>query len=177
VLIAALGDTDADVAREAAASLGTLGSSTAADALLKVLENRDGYFHGVVRVAAIHSLGRLRDPGSVMALLNAIKDPIAEASAEAIRALSSLDDPRTLPALLEVVRNEHGFFLPTTRRAAVLGLAQIGGKQAAFELRFIADNQWEDAAIRATAIEAIRQDSILRASGRSGPEAKPLTVV
>jgi len=68
-----------------------------------------------------------------------------------------LPDPRGLPALLEVVRNEHGFFLGTARRSAILGLAQIGGEQATCELRFVAANQWEDAVIRAAAIEAIRE--------------------
>lgn len=158
-LIAALRDADADVAREAAASLGLLRSAAAVESLIAVLNNCDGYFHSVVRVAAAHSLGQLRDRSAVMPLLNAIRDPIAEASAEAIRALASFPDPRSLPAFLEVVRNEHGFFLTTTRRAAIQGLAQMGGKQAVCELRFVAENQWEDAAVRAAAIEATREGS------------------
>jgi len=154
-LIAALRDTDADVAREAAASLGLLRNATAVEPLIAVLDNLDGYFHSVVRAAAIHSLAQLRDLRAVPPLLIAIRDPIAEASAEAIRALASLPDPRSLPALLEVVRNEHGFYLGTARRAAILGLAHIGGEQAVCELRFVAGNQWEDAVIRAAAMEAI----------------------
>jgi len=153
-LIAALRDADADVGREAATSLGVLGNATAVEPLIAVVNNRDGYFHSVVRVAAIHSLGQLRDLRAVEPLLKAIKDPMAEASAEAIDALASLSDPRSLPALLEVVRNEHGFFLNTTRRAAILGLAKIGGEQAACEVGFVAANQWEDAGVRAAAIEA-----------------------
>lgn len=158
-LIAALNDADADVAREAATSLGLLGSATAVDPLIAVLADRNDYFHSVVRIAAMHSLGSLRDQRAVVPLLNAVRDPIAEASAEAIRALASLNDPRALPALLEVVRNEQGFFLATTRRAAIMGLAQIGGEQAACELRFVAANQWEDAVVRAAAIEATRDGS------------------
>jgi HEAT repeat protein len=156
-LITALSDVDADVAREAAVSLGLLRNGAAVEPLLAVLNNRDGYFHCVVRIAATRSLGQLRDLRAVEPLLDAIKDPIAEASAEAIRALASLPDPRSLPAFLEVVRNGHGFFLATTRFAAILGLAQIGGEQADCELRFVAANQWEDAVIRAAAIEAIRE--------------------
>jgi HEAT repeat protein len=155
-LIATLEDDDADVAREAATSLGMLQNASAVEPLIAVLNNRDGYFHGVVRIAAIHSLGQLRDLRAVVPLMNAIRDPIAEASAEAIRAVASLPDPRALPALLEVIRNEHGFFLPITRRAAILGLAKTGGEQAVCELRFVASNQWEDAVVRAAAIEAIR---------------------
>ncbi len=115
-LIAALRDVDADVAREAATSLGLLGSAAAIDPLIDVLDNRHGYFHSVVRVAATHSLGQLRDQRAVVPLLNAIKDPIAEASAEAIRALASLSDPRIVPAFLEVIRDEHGYFLATSPR-------------------------------------------------------------
>jgi HEAT repeat protein len=163
-LVVALRDADADVAREAAASLGLLGSASAVEPLIAVVENHDGYFHSVVRTAAIHSLGQLRDPRGVVPLLNAVKDPIAEASAEAIRALASLADPRSLPALLEVVRNEHRFFLATTRHAAILGLAQIGGEQAVCELRFVAANQWEDAAVRAAAIEVV---------GKASPSISP----
>jgi len=155
-LIATLEDDDADVAREAATSLGMLQNAAAVEPLIAVLNNRDGYFHGVVRIAAIHSLGQLRDLRAVVPLMNAIRDPIAEASAEAIRAVAALPDPRGLPALLEVVRNEHGFFLATTRRAAILGLARIGGEQATCELHFVAANQWEDAVVRAAAIEVTR---------------------
>jgi HEAT repeat protein len=163
-LIAALNDTDADVAREAATSLGLLGNSAAVEPLVAVLHNRDGYFHAVVRAAAGQSLGQLRDLRAVEPLLGAIRDPIAEVSAEAIRALASLPDPRGLPALLEVIRNEHGFFLATARHAAILGLAKIGGEQAICELRFVASNQWEDAVIRAAAIEVIRQRAVSSAS-------------
>jgi HEAT repeat protein len=156
-LIVALHDTDADVAREAAASLGLLRNPAAVEPLIAVLANHDGYFHAVVRAAATQSLGQLRDPRAVAPLLAAIKDPVAEASAEAIRALAALSDPRSLPALLEVVRNEHGYFLATARHAAILGLAHLGGTQADCELKFVGNNQWEDASIRAAAIEAVRE--------------------
>jgi HEAT repeat protein len=156
-LIAALGEADADVAREAATSLGMLHNAAAVEPLIAILKNHDGYFHSVVRAAATRSLGQLGDLRAVEPLIAAIKDPIAEASAEAIRALASLPDPRSLPALLEVIRNEHGFYFGTARYAAILGLAQIGGEQAACELRFVSKNQWEDAVIRAAAIEAVRK--------------------
>jgi HEAT repeat protein len=159
VLVIALRDSDADVAREAATSLGSLGSAVAVEPLIAVLNNRDGYFHCVVRAAASQSLGQLRDVRAVPPLLDAINDPIAEVSAEAIRALAALADPRGIPALLQVVRNEHGYFLDVTRHAAILGLAQIGGEQAVCELRFVASNQWENAVIRAAAIAAAREGS------------------
>jgi HEAT repeat protein len=168
-LITALNDSDADVAREAAASLGLLRNEAAVEPLITVVNNFDGYFHSVVRIAAIHSLGRLGDQRALVPLLNAIRDPVAEASAEAIRAVALLPDPRGLPALLGVVRNEQGFFLVSTRLAAILGLAQIGGQQADCELRFVASNQWEDAVVRAAAIEATREGPTSTAGACSGP--------
>ncbi len=156
-LIAALNDSDADVAREAAVSLGLLRNEAAVEPLIIVVNNFDGYFHSVVRIAATSSLGQLRDPCAVVPLLNAIRDHVAEVSTEAIRALANLPDPRGLPALLEVIRNEYNFFLPTTRRAAILSLAKIGGTQADCELRFVAANEWEDAIVRAAAIEVTRE--------------------
>ena len=156
-LVGVLGDADADFAREAATSLGLLANPAAVEPLVAVVKNRDGYFHNVVRLAAIHSLGQLADLRAVEPLIDAIKDPIAEVSAEAIRSLALLSDPRRIPALLEVVRNEQGFYVGATRQAAITGLAHVGGTQADCELRFVAANQWEDAAVRAVAFELIRE--------------------
>ena len=52
---------------------------------------------------------------------------------------------------------------PTTESTAEV-MARIGGEQAACELRFVAGNQWEDATIRAAAIEATREGSTPTAS-------------
>ncbi|MDB5300852.1 MAG: hypothetical protein JWO87_2515, partial [Phycisphaerales bacterium] len=57
-------------------------------------------------------------------------------------------------ALVEVVRNQNGFFLQIVRRAAVLALAQLGGEQAAAELSAVASNSWEDPVIREAAEKA-----------------------
>jgi HEAT repeat protein len=158
-LIGALRDTDADVAREAATSLGVLGDASAVEPLIAVLQNADGYYHPVVRAAATFSLGQLHDLRAFEPLVEAISDPVAEASAEAIRSLATLADPRCIDALLTVIRNEHGFFLPTARRAAILALATLGGPQAECELRFVSTNQWEDAVVRQAAIDVRRTSS------------------
>ena len=84
-LIAALQNSDADVARDAATSLGALGDRAAVEALIQVVSNADGYYHAVVRAAAAASLGRLGDRRAVDALLGAVNDSLAEPSAEAIR--------------------------------------------------------------------------------------------
>jgi len=49
-------NVDADVARDAAATLGSTHDSAAVDALIEVVSNTNGYFHSVVRSAAAASL-------------------------------------------------------------------------------------------------------------------------
>jgi HEAT repeat protein len=154
-LIAALRDIDADVARDAAGALGTLRDPSAVEPLIDVLNNANGYFHSVVRAAAALSLAQLGDARAIDALVNSINDPIAEASAEAIRALGTLANGRAVNPLIDVVRNSNGYFAPIARRAAVLALAQLGGEQAIAELRAVAANTWEDTVVREEAEKAI----------------------
>lgn len=155
-LIAALRDSDADIARDAATSLGALADAAAVEPLIQVLNNTDGYYHAVVRAAAAASLGRLRDARAVEPLLAAINDSLAEPSAEAIRALAAIGDSRAVAPLIEVVRNSSGFFLPIARRAAVAALSRFASDQrAAEELLAVSTNSWEDAVIRQAAVDAI----------------------
>src|SRR5271154_2000926 len=77
-LIAALSDADADVARNAATSLGAVGGAAAVEPLIAALRNTNGYFHSVVRAAASASLGKLRDPRAFEPLVNAISDTSVE---------------------------------------------------------------------------------------------------
>jgi hypothetical protein len=156
-LLAALGDTDADVARDAATELGLLGDESAVQPLIDVLSDANGYYHTVVRAAAAASLGQLGDVRAVKPLLDAISDPMAEVSAEVIAALETLGDRRAVDALIDVVRNATGYFLPTARRAAVLALARLGGEEAAAELRHVAGDTSEDSAIREAAEEVTQQ--------------------
>jgi HEAT repeat protein len=153
--IAGLRDLDADNARDAATTLGRLGDASAVEPLIDVVRNANGYFHSVVRAAAACSLGQLKDRRAVEALLQAVSDPIAEPSCEAIRALADLGDPRSANALIEVVRNRSGFYVTSVRRAAVLGLVKLSGVEANAELRAVAENQWEDALIREEAAAGI----------------------
>jgi HEAT repeat protein len=151
----ALRNSSADIAREAAIELGRLRDASAVEPLIEVLFNTDGYYHSVVRAAAAESLGQLGDTRAVDALIYAIRDPMAEASAEAVRALATLNDRRAVSPLIDIVRNSWGFFLPIVRRAAVLALAKLGGPEATAELREVAANNGEDPIIRQAAQQAI----------------------
>ncbi len=154
-MVIALRALDADTAREAATSLGESANASAVEPLIEALSNRNGYFHSVVRCAAATSLGQLKDRRAVEPLLLAVHDPIAEPSCEAIRALATLADPRSVTALVEVVRNSDGFFMNSVRRAAVLGLAKLGGETAVAELTRVSADPSEDAVIREEATAAV----------------------
>ena len=154
-LIAALGSSDADLARDAAAALAAHRSDTAVEALIAVLENRDGFFHSVVRSAAAMSLGQLGDARAIPALVAAVRDPIADASAEAVRALAALGHPSAVAPLIDVVVNHDGFFLNNVRLAAVRALSKFGGPEARGALRAVAGNFSEDAVIRGAAQSSI----------------------
>lgn len=150
--IAALRGSDADVARDAAAALGTLGDASAVEPLIEVLGNANGYFHSVVRAAAASSLAQLNDARAFQPLVNAVRDNMAEASAEAVRALAKMGDPRAVGVLIDIVRNPTGYFLSTVRLAAVTGLKQLGGERAVAELARVAADGSEDPVIRAAAV-------------------------
>jgi HEAT repeat protein len=155
-LIAALRNSDADVARDAAISLGALGDSAGVEPLIQVLNNVDGYYHAVVRAAAAASLGKLGDRRAVGPLIDAINDSLAEPSAEAIRSLAAMGDSRAVAPLVDVIRNPNGFFLPIARRAAVVALSRFQSDQkAAGELLAVSTNPWENPVIRQAAIDAV----------------------
>jgi len=125
-LVTRLRDRDAEVARDAAATLGRLpADSQAVEALGDVLRNAEGYFHSVVRAAAAAALGSLGDRKAVDALIAATRDSMAETSEEAVKALGLLGDRRAIPALEQVVRNENGFFLENVRKSAQDAIKRI----------------------------------------------------
>ncbi len=130
-LIESLRNPEADVARDAAATLGRLpADAEAVDALCNVVRNADDYFHPVVRAAAAAALGQLKDVRAIDALVHATRDAMAEASEEAVKALGLLGDARALPALAVIVQNNEGFFLENVRRTAQEATARIQAGRA-----------------------------------------------
>ncbi len=127
-LIAKLHEADADTARDAAVTLGTLPTDAeAVTALCAAVRNADNYFHPVVRAAAATTLGKLKDPRAVDALIHATGDSMAEASEEAVKALGLLGDRRAISALERIVKNEQHFYLDPVRRTAEEALHRIRG--------------------------------------------------
>jgi len=156
---ASVRDVSAEVAQLAAKKLGESGDHRAVQTLISVVRNADGYFHSGVRAAAAEALGQLGDRSAVDALIGAIGDPMAEASAEAVRALATLNDQRAVSPLLDVVRNANGYYLPVVRRAAVLALARLGGREAQLVIAEAAANGQEDPAVRDAALKSTSRTS------------------
>jgi hypothetical protein len=124
-LIGSLRDRSVEVAVAAATALSVSGGGRARRALLAVLENAEGFYHALTRAAAVHGLGGGLTRDDQMPLQRALRDRDAEVSIAAISALSSSYALDSTVALLGVVENTDGFFLPITRLAAARGLERL----------------------------------------------------
>jgi len=102
-----------------------LGDEGARAALLEVLQNRDGFYHPLARAAAVHGLGGLLGSEQRAPLRAALRDLDAEVSIAAISALSASGGEDAVEALVGVIDNADGFFLPITRVAAARGLERL----------------------------------------------------
>jgi hypothetical protein len=130
-LIGSLRDTSAEVAVDAAETLGARPGDETIEALREVLVNREGYFSGVTRAAAARSLGAILPPGGLSPLYTAVADVDAEVSLAAIAALVERAEDGCADALITLLEDSSGFYLPPTRRAAARGLDRIRGADPA----------------------------------------------
>ena len=124
-LILALRDTSAEVAVEAADALQRHPGKDTVDALRTVLENRDGYFSAMTRAAAVRSLSALLPRGDDAILSGALSHIDAEVSLAALAALVQRGEASGAPALLGVLEDRTGYYLPLVRRAAAQGLSRL----------------------------------------------------
>ncbi len=130
-LIATLRDPSAEAAAVAALKLGSRSEPEAAQALRAALENSDGYFNPLTRVAALQAF-TLRLPAEpsayeVATLTSLVRDIDAEVSMAAIDAIAQrASSSAAIDSLLPVVLDESGFFLPIVRAAATRALERAG---------------------------------------------------
>lgn len=124
-LRAALRDRSVEVAVAAVSSLQIVAGLDARPTLEEVLKNADGYYHPLVRAAAVQALGSLLAPAERAPLLSALRDVDAEVSIAAISALVANAGDAASDALLQVIANSDGFFLPITRLFAARSLARL----------------------------------------------------
>jgi HEAT repeat protein len=124
-LCGVLRDRTVEVAVAAVSSLQIVAGRKARMTLREVLSNDQGYYHPLVRAAAVHALGGLLSEPECAPIVRALRDSDAEVSIAAISALGASAPSRAGELLLEVIENHDGFFLPITRLAAARGLERL----------------------------------------------------
>ena len=141
-LVVALDDSNAEVRRNAAQSLGSLGDPRAVEALLQAL--RDDADAGVRKMAA-WALGEIESPSAVGGLSQALRtDDSAEVRASAAWALGEIESADAVDALGAALRDAN----VEVRRNAVWALGQIESAEAV---------EWLVPALRDTDVEIRRK--------------------
>jgi HEAT repeat protein/beta-lactamase regulating signal transducer with metallopeptidase domain len=152
-LVAALRDSDVEVRRTAANSLGQIEDKRAVPALIAALRDSDGE----VRQQAAWALGQLEDRRATEPLIAALKDSSIELRRKAAWALGQLEDPAAAPGLAAALRDDDA----QVRRTAAWGLGQLELRTAPAEL--IDALKDPNADVRRTAAWALSQMGDARA--------------
>jgi len=125
-LVRALRDPSVEVAVAAVDALTHHDSELAERELLAVLDNADGYFSPVTRVAAISALARRLDVSQFGPVFAAVRDIDAEVSIAAIAVIVDRMPRSAGSHLLPLLRDKSGYFLPIVRLAAANALERVG---------------------------------------------------
>lgn len=125
-LVSALRDSSVEVAVAAADALVQHPVEAATSGLLHVLQNPDGYFSPVTRVAAISVLAQRLDPTQFEPLFAAVRDIDAEVSIAAAAVITERMPSAASAQLLHVLRDTSGYFLPIVRLAVANALERAG---------------------------------------------------
>ena len=113
-----LQDNVVEVASAACRSLGHLGSRRSVSALVNVLNNPQGFYHFLARVAAAESLGALGGTEAEAALVSGVDDGGAEVSAACVLALGEISSAAAKQKLSTVAANESQFYAASVVDAA-----------------------------------------------------------
>lgn len=150
---------DLRVRREAIRALTRIGGSGAVGILLKTLGGSD---QDLCRQALL-SLGAIKDPAAVPALIALVRRPdpglrYMEITREAIKALGEIGSPEAVPTLLSILQKRkfwrRGHF-DELRSAAALALGEIGSLEPVPMLEKAADDHSESVA--RAAVQALKQ--------------------
>jgi HEAT repeat protein len=124
-LVTQLRDRSSEVAVRAAEALAHHPGETTTAALRSVVENIDGYFSAPVRASAVRSLGALLPVDDSTAITQALGDVEATVSLAAIATLAERDVGASAGALIGLLEDRRGFYLPLTRQAAARALGRL----------------------------------------------------
>jgi HEAT repeat protein len=125
-LTRALRDPSVEVAISAIDALARRQDKASLDALRVVLDNHDGYFSPVTRVAALTALGRMLSDSELGPLVARVRDLDAEVSIAAIAVVADRKQTTAAEHLLPILRDTSGYFLPLVRLAATNALTKAG---------------------------------------------------
>ena len=125
-LVRALRDPSVEVAVAAAEALTHQEDVQAEGELLAVIDNRDGYFSPVTRVAAISALSRRLPLPHFGPVFAALRDIDAEVSIAAVAVIAERMQSSSGTYLLPLLRDQSGYFLPIVRLAAANALEHAG---------------------------------------------------
>jgi hypothetical protein len=115
----------AEAAIAAVEALASSSDPRAHDGLLAILRNADGYFHPLVRVAALRALAEDRTEPVRAAIVAAIDSASAEVSLAAIAALAQHAPEQASAPIRRVVEDRSGYFAPEVRAAAERALQRL----------------------------------------------------
>jgi HEAT repeat protein len=116
----AIYDLHHEVGKAASEALARFGVP-AVDVLVEALSHPEMW----IRIHAIHALATIRDPRVVLLLLQMLNDSEREVKKEVIQSLGELKDPRSSPALQEIVSNRADRELHTLAKQALEHLSRV----------------------------------------------------
>jgi hypothetical protein len=122
----ALRDPSVEVAIAAVDALARRGDRAAQTALHAVLDNVDGYFSPVTRVAALSALGRMVSDNELGQIMACVRDLDAEVSIAAIAVIADRKRATAAEQLLPILQDGSGYFLPIVRLAAANAMTRAG---------------------------------------------------
>jgi len=145
-LVRALRDSSVEVAVAAADALVQHPEEAATQGLLCVLQNPDGYFSPVTRVAAISALAQRLDAAQFDPVFAAVRDIDAEVSIAAAAVITERMPSSASAQLLHVLRDTSGYYLPIVRLAVANALERAGLLHAGVADELLASER--DASVR-----------------------------
>jgi HEAT repeat protein len=125
-LTRALRDTSVEVSIAAIDALARRQDKPSLEAMRTVLDNRDGFFSPVTRVAALSALGRMLGDTELAPVVACVSDVDAEVSIAAIAVVADRKRATAAEHLLPVLSDTSGYFLPLVRLAAANALVRAG---------------------------------------------------
>lgn len=153
-LTALMSDPSEQIREEAAIGLGLVSREDAVEVLLNTLEQDSSK---AVRLAALHALGMLSSPRSVVGVIGVLQNPEEDADvrADAAEALAHIRDDRIVYVLIDSLQDRN----PLVRYSAAYALGEQGDASALPVLRKIGSSDdavtpWGSVASRA--LDSIR---------------------